>query len=317
MSSALHHDGIAPAEPELRPGPVVVGISTDRDTEYERSLRAAGDWAGRRHVDVLLLAGLGREPADGGTEDPRARFALAEVDRAAEHLALQLDPNQRIHTSAVHDSGVDALLDASQTAGLLVLQRRRLGPLARFRAGSTTSAVAARAACPVLVVHTDDPLPSAPRDHVGVVVGVDDRGHAAVAIAAAFDEASFRGVCLTAVVVWTPLGPTFVPPDELELEAGRATYGAQLSEQLAGYRDRYPDVVVHQLVLAGEPEPVLADVSRGHELLVVARHTEGHGVRRNLGPVTRRILEEARCPVLVTASDRPERVSRHRRSDDE
>ncbi len=310
------HDGIAPAEPELRPGPVVVGISTAHDTEYERSLRAAGEWAGRRDVDVLLLTGVGGSGPVEPAEDPRDRFVLAEIDRAADHLALQLDPHRRIHTSAVPGSGADALVAASRTAGLLVLQRRRLGPLARWRAGSTTAAVAARAECPVLIVHADDPLSEPSGDRVGVVVGVDARGHAGRAIAAAFEEASFRGVGLTAVVVGAPLGPTVVPPDAGELEASRTGYALQLSEQLAGYRDRYPDVEVQPVVRAGETAAVLAEVSRGHELLVVSRHTDGHGVRRDLGPVTRRVLEEAHCPVLVVGADRPGHPTRHRRSDE-
>jgi len=317
MSSTLRHDGLAPTEPDLRPGSVAVGISTAADAGYERSLRAAGEWAARRHVDVKLVVGLGHEPSPAHPDDPRPRFALAEIDRAADHLTLQLDPHQRIHTSVRHDSAVDALLDESATAGLLVLQRRRLGPLARLRAGSTTAVVAANAACPVLIVHADDPIPGPPNDGGSVLVGVDQRGHGERAIAEAFEEASWRGVCLTALMVWAPLGPTFVPPDDLEIDAGRTACRAQLAEQLAGYRDRYPDVAVHELVLAGEPEPVLADLSRSHELLVVARHTEGHRARRNLGAVTRRIIEEAHCPVLVTPTSRPAQVRRHRQTADQ
>lgn len=316
MTSTVRHDGIAPAEPELRPGAVVVGIGTARDTGYEHALRAASDWAGRRDVDVLLLTGLGRPDPTHPYEAGGPRFALAELGRAAEHLALDLHPQQRVHTDAVPESGVAALVAASKTAGLVVLQRRRLGALSRLRAGSTTAAVAARADCPVLVVHVDDPAPDGGGDHAGVVVGVDDRGHAARAIAAAFDEASFRGVCLTAVLVWAPIGATFVPPDDAELAASRATYGVRLAEQLAGYRDRYPDVVVHPVVLPGDADIVLSELSRGHQLLVVSRHTDGHGTRRNLGSVTRRILDEAHCPVLVTAAGRPASVSRHRQSDD-
>ncbi len=207
------------------------------------------------------------------------------------------------------------LVAASTTAGLLVLQRRRLGPLARLGAGSLTAAVAARADCPVLVVHADDLRPDAPGDHAGVVVGVDDRGHAARSVPAAFEEASFRGVCLTAVLVWAPIGATFVPPDDSELEAARATYAVRLAEQLAGYRDRYPDVVVHQVVLPGDAALVLSELSRGHELLVVSRHADAHTTRGSLGSVTRRVLEESHCPVLVTGAGRPAPVARHRHSE--
>ena len=314
MSSTVHHDGLAPSEPDLRPGSVVVGISTAPDAGHDRSLRAAGEWAARRHVDVKLVVGLGYEPSPAHPDDPRPRSALAEIDQVADHLTLQLDLQQRIHTSVRHDSAVDALLDEAATAGLVVLQRRRLGPLARLRVGSTTALVAANADCPVLIVHADDPDPGPSGDQVGVLVGVDQRGHGGRAIAEAFEEASWRGVGLTALMVWEPIGPTLVPPDDGELETGRAGYGVQLAEQLAGYRDRYPDVAVRELVLAGQPEPVLADLSRRHELVVVARHAEGHSGRRNLGPVTRRIIEEAHCPVLVTPTSRPAQVRRHRQA---
>lgn len=316
MTSTVRHDGIAPEEPELRPGAVVVGIGTARDGAYAGALREASDWAGRRGVDLLLLAGVGRPDPEHPHDDEGPRVALAELAKAAEQLALERHPQQRVHTEAVPEPGLAALVAASTTAGLLVLQRRRLGPLARLRAGSTTAAVAARAACPVLVVHADDPRPDTPGTRSGVVVGVDDRGHAASALAAAFEEASFRGTCLTAVMVWAPIGATFVPPDDSELAATRTTYAVRLAEQLAGHRDRYPDVVVHPVVLPGDADLVLSELSRGHELLVVARHADAHGTRHSLGSVTRRILEEAHCPVLVTAAGRPSPVSRHRRSED-
>ena len=314
MSGTLHHDGIAPEEPSLRPGRVVVGISNG-DESYDRSLRAAEAWAARRRLDVELVVGLGPAHEGGpGSADPLARFARSEIGAVADHLALKLEPAQRVHTSVSEGSGVDALLAASTGAGVVVLQRRRLGPLARIRAGSTSALVAARAACPVLIVHPDDPAPASDPTPLGILVGVDPRGHAAHAIAEAFTEASWRGVPLTAVLASEPPGPTFVPPDPSETEFLHASAAAELAEQLAGHREQYPDVELHQSVVWGRPVPVLADLSARYELLVVARHTEGRRGRRNLGSESRQLIEEALCSVLITPSSRPTPVARHRRS---
>lgn len=309
MSHTVQHDGIAAEQPTLRPGYAVVGVSTSFRA-HDRSVLAAGEWAARRDADLKLVVGL--EPTDTEDDDLRPRLALAEIDRVADHLALKLDPFQRIHTSIRHQSGIDTLLAESATAGLVVVQRRRMGPLARLRAGSTSAVVAARADCPVLIVHGDDPVTDPIGDRTGVLVGVDGRGHASRALAEAFEEASWRRVPLTAMIVWTPLGATFVPPDVTELEYGSSSTAVTLSEQLAGYRDRYPDVALHEVVLSGEPEPALVEMSRDHALLVVARHTEGRHGRRNLGATTRRVIEEAHCPVLVTPTSRPAPVARHR-----
>ena len=314
MSSTLHHDGVAPEEPNLRPGRVVAGIS-NRDESYDRSLLAAEAWAARRHLDVELVVGLG--PDDGMSAqgiDDRLRFARSEAGAAADHLALRLEPAQRVHTSISESSGVDALLAASTSAGVVVLQRRRLGPLGRIRAGSTSALVAARAACPVLIVHPDDPAPASDGARSGILVGVDPRGHAAHAIAEAFAEASWRDVPLTAVLVSEPPGPTFVAPGPSETEFLHASAAAELAEQLAGHREQYPDVEVDQSVLWGRPAPVLADLSARYELLVVARHTEGHRGKRNLGSESRRLIEEAHCSVLITPTSRPTPVARHRHS---
>ena len=149
-------------------------------------------------------------------------------------------------------------------------------------------------------------------DKVAIVTGAG-RGIGR-AIAEAFAEASWRGVPLTAVLASEPPGPTFVPPGPSETEFLHASAAAELAEQLAGHRERYPDVELHQAVRWGQPVPVLADLSGSYELLVVARHTEGHRGRRNLGSETRRLIEEAHCSVLVTPTSRPLPLTHHRHS---
>ncbi|HEU4546871.1 MAG TPA: universal stress protein, partial [Microlunatus sp.] len=313
--STTNRDGIAPEEPRLRSGAVVIGVSNRFNADV-RSLRTAAAWAARRHLDVELVVGLDRTAAgdevyQAGTEQ-RRRFALAEIERFANHLALLMDPGQRIHSTVSDQSAVDALVGASESAGLLVLQRRRMGPITRLRVGSTSADVAARSVCPVLILHADDRAEADTDGPRAVLVGVDERGHGEHAIAEAFAEASWRNVPLTAVHAWAPAVPTYLPPGALEGTESHTAIAAGVAEQLAGYRSRYPDVTLRQLVVEGEPVPVLLDLARDHDLLVVARHTEGHRTRRDLGSTARRVIEEAPCPVLITPSGRPAAVARHR-----
>jgi len=313
--STTYRDGIAPEEPGLRSGPVVIGVS-NRFTADVQSLRAAAAWAARRHLDLQLVVGLDRTGTDdevyqAGTEQ-RRRFALAELERLANHLALLLDPTQRIHTSVSDLPAVDILVAASATAGLLVLQRRRLGPITRLRVGSTSADVTARSLCPVLIIHADDRSDPDTDDPRAVLVGVDERGHGEHAIAEAFAEASWRNVPLTAVHAWAPAVPTYLPPGALEGTESHTAIVAGVAEQLAGYRSQYPDVMLRQLVVEGEPVPVLLDLASDHDLLVVARHSDGHRTRRDLGSTARRVIEEASCPVLITPTSRPAVVPHHR-----
>ena len=306
MTTTVHHDGIAPEEPALRTGPVVVGIG-DRVRDSDQSLRAAAEWAARRHLDVKLVMGL--DPVDpfdydAETADQRRCRTMAEVDLAAHQFALYVDLTQRVHAEISDLPAVEALLAEAETAGLIVLQRRELRPFARLRAGSTSSAVAARAHCPVLVVHADDAV-HCTSEKRGVVVGVDERGHAGRAIAEAFKEASWRGVPLTAASAWAPPIYGYAPPLDFEIRETANLAAITLAEQLAGYRDRYPDVELHQVLHCGDPVPMLIDLARQHELVVVARHSDHQRGRRNLGSVTRRVIEEAPCPVLITTTDRP------------
>ena len=72
------------------------------------------------------------------------------------------------------------------------------------------------------------------------------------AIAAAFEEASLRGVDLVAVHAWSDFSLLTVAPadlsdNELPWSAIATAEQAVLSESLAGWKDKYPDVSVPKL----------------------------------------------------------------------
>ena len=63
--------------------------------------------------------------------------------------------------------------------------------------------------------------------------------------------------------------------------------------------EKYPDVQVEQRLRQGRPAKVLADASRGAELVVVGSRGHGGFASLLLGSTSRSLLHHAQCPVLV------------------
>jgi len=77
---------------------------------------------------------------------------------------------------------------------------------------------------------------------------------------------------------------------------------ALISELLAGWTDRYPDVPVERQVVRGDPVVELLEQSGHASLLVVGSRGRGGFIGLLLGSVSRRILKRATCPVAVVRS---------------
>ena len=130
-------------------GAVVVGVNSGL-AGCRQALVFAAHEARLRNTVVRLVHGC--EPLSTLTErQPRVplvareRQARRQLRDAAEALRPLLDPGSTVEFRIDPRTGIDALLDQSSTAELIVLQRRDLTVLGRITAGSTSSAVAARA----------------------------------------------------------------------------------------------------------------------------------------------------------------------------
>jgi nucleotide-binding universal stress UspA family protein len=182
-----------------------------------------------------------------------------------------------------------------------VLGTPGLSRLGRVLVGSVSVALAAHAPCPVTLVrpHVGDDEPPAEGP---VVLGVDGTPAGEEAIAAAFEEASWRGARLTAVHClheaflsavfeenrWTMDGPA---TEEHEREL--------LAQRLAGWQEKYPDVVVDRVVPAGRPAERLLDFADRAQLLVVGSRGLGGFRGLALGSTSQALMSYALCPVLV------------------
>ncbi|MEP6853286.1 MAG: universal stress protein [bacterium] len=284
-------------------GPVVVGV--DGSPEADTALVWALDEARSRGVPIRLVHGAGRDRTLSMAElyayvpvpDPAqvegvARRLLAEAATRAHDLAPHV-----LVTTHVHDDPVSALLEESESASTVALGSRHLGALGSAVLGSVGGAVAARAACPVVVVRGPAALAA---ESAAVVVGVNAGEESQAALAFGFDIASRRSLPLHAVLCWHPDRLAEMlwraePPAPTRVEAW-------LSEAVAGWRERYPEVRLHSAVVRDHPVAGLVAASTAQHLLVVAARGRRSFAGTLLGSVSQGVLHHATCPVAVVPS---------------
>lgn len=228
----------------------------------------------------------------GRSGDELLATASAE---AARHL-----PQVRITVHWVSDTPAAALVDASWGARRLVVGSTGRGQWATLF-GSVTARVVGAAHCPVVVVR-GDAEPAGP-----VVVAVDGSDHCEPALQFAFLEASRRRCALFAVHAWQiPLAVTGAGLRSAAMAPGPlADYdvaaGARraLTDALAPWRGRFPDVAAHERLLQGPPELVMADETAGAALVVVGSRGRGPLAGLLLGSTSQALTRTAKCPVAV------------------
>jgi nucleotide-binding universal stress UspA family protein len=153
--------------------------------------------------------------------------------------------------------------------------------------------------CPVAVI--GDAAPIAPKDlRRPVVVGIDGSPASELATAIAFGEASGRSVDLVAVHSWRD--PDLSKGMDMDWSALQSIASKNLARRLAGWRERYPDVTVHQHVVWDNPARHLLDEAKSAQLLVVGSHGRGGFAGMVLGSVSTAVAQAARIPVIVARS---------------
>ncbi|MEI7518884.1 MAG: universal stress protein [Mycobacteriaceae bacterium] len=232
-------------------------------------------------------------------QEEAGRTLLATAVKTAEEAALAVGDGSRpitVTTEMVSGSSVPVLAELSGRAQLIVVGCRGRGALARGLLGSVSTGVLHHATCPVAVVHDEDPLIPHP-SKAPVVVGVDGSPASERAVEIAFEEASFRGVDLVAVHVWSDTGMLEFPGvDWSVLQSGAEE---TLAERLAGWGERYPDVLVRRVVVADRPAHQLLEQAQAAQLLVIGSHGRGGFAGMVLGSVSTAVANAARIPVVV------------------
>jgi nucleotide-binding universal stress UspA family protein len=277
--------------------PVVVGV--DGAPSALDAVRWAAREAIRRRAPLELISAFSWSGRYRGTMLTSAHAAVAAATETAAEAAGGIEISGRV----VDGFPVPLLVAASRRAGLLVIGDRGLGGFTSLLVGSVAIGLAAHAECPVVVVRGEN-------DTAGpVVVGIDGSPLSEEALAFAFQAADTREVPLIAVHAWTDsvLDPAVVP-----LLAWADIETAEhplLSERLAGWGEKYPDVEVRRVVARDRPAHALIEqaTAAGAQLVVVGSHGRGGATTLVLGSVSHAVLHHSPCPVVVV---RPERTPR-------
>jgi nucleotide-binding universal stress UspA family protein len=292
----------------ITPHGVVVGA--DGSPSSRVAVRWAAHEAAMRHVPLTVVhvaASLsvaastlawpaGRVPEEVlEIQENESRRIIAEAIKVAEDSAEGGD-RPEISSELFFGGAVPTLVDLSKESQMVVVgchgrtgQHRRL-------LGSVSTGLIHHAHCPVAVIH--DEIPSSLQSaQLPVLVGIDGSRASESATGIAFDEASWRGVDLLALHVWTDadMSTVFgVEPSVVQSAAEKT-----LAESLAGWQERYPEVTVHRLVEFEQPARHLLDQSERAQLVVVGSHGRGGFAGMLLGSVSTAVAQEARVPVII------------------
>lgn len=291
---------------------IVVGVDGSPQSMHAVDW-AAGAAIARRcplrivHAFLWPLLNVPLGPPDLGPPDAGLRNAAEDILAAAVDRARQAAPALEISTDLPVCSPAAALIEASHDAGLVVVGHRGLGGFTGLLIGSVGVQAAAHADCPVVVVRGSDTVEPGPAaGHV--VVGVDGSPLSDLAIDFAFAHAALHGLSVAAVHVYQR--PEFTVPADQPLPGpdgeDRRDYETRLlTDALAGYDEKYPDVPVHRKIVVGRPSAVLVAESGGAALTVVGSRGRGGFTGLLLGSTSQTVLQHATGPVAVVRAHTP------------
>jgi nucleotide-binding universal stress UspA family protein len=288
---------------------VVVGF--DGSSSASAAAAWAADQARVLSRGLTLVHALMPPVATGGlgVSLPPSLDLLDELELQAHHqleaeAARVGEPQARTRVAVGSPSAV--MLEASETACLVVVGSRGRGGFKGLLLGSVSAQIAAHAQCPVGVIREGGPT-----DGDAVVIGIDGSPAAESALSFAFDQASRRGLRIIAVHAWdvpaydlliVPNGPVPVPLSNVADEEIRLT-----AEVLAGFRADYPDVDVEERLVRAPAVQAILEASDRAAMIVVGTHGHGPAMGALLGSVSNGVLHKSVRPVVVVPPHEPER----------
>lgn len=299
----------------LAPPAVVVGI--DGSPGALRAARWGARHAVRSGAPLQLVAAFGWAPnthhdpphAAVGPSEESGHYThtyrdllldmreeqLDEAVTAAKHAAPTVTVSHDVRVG----HPVPVLCAAAADAEVLVVGSRGLGGVAALVLGSTALGVAARAGCPVVVVRDEEPATGESRP---VVVGVDQTPTSESALGFGFAQASLYDAPLVVAHLFH-FEPGFPPLQEAEIATAVDAERAKLTERLARWSDKYPDVEARTVVGRDGAADGLIELSRTAQLIVVGSRGRGGFVGQLLGSVSQTVLHHAHSPVAVVRTE--------------
>jgi nucleotide-binding universal stress UspA family protein len=288
--------------------PIVIGLALRDDDAAPLALGSR--LAELTGAPLALVSAFMHEPELPRPIPELDTVLLDETQAVLEERADSLRDRFVVTAHARHGSAVHSLHEVCEAlhAGLLVVGSEHRGRLGRVLAGSVTAGVLHGSGCAVAV---------APRGYSGgealerIAVAFDgsDESRDALAVAAGLAEvagAALRSYTVMQPVEWSPaltMPGWVVPTSYVDLHREHAEH------LVAEARAALPEGTLEDAeMLTGRPEHALVGASHDADLLVCG--SRGFGGLRSvmLGSVSRALVNNAACPVLVT----PRAPDRHR-----
>ena len=284
--------------------PAVVAGIDGSDTALGAAQWAA-EFATRHALPLTLLHAIPKLHWDFASADaPADLYGSTHADgvlAAAEAAVRSTHPDLAIHATAVKGAVATTLVDASDSARLVVVGT---GAADHRALGSHAVKIAHRALCPVAVwrqpvaKRTGKPLP--------VIVGIDESDQSTRALAEAFDIAGTLHAPLTVVHMWEigaavgmgDLGGEG-PMDWQLLDVLQSQQRQRLDELVEPFASKYRNAHVSKVFQDISPAKGLTDLSREAQLIVVGSHGRGKLADSIFGSVSQNLIHHAECPVLV------------------
>lgn len=287
-------------------GSIVVGV------DGSEPAAAALDWAirqaaaERRPLTVVHACGVPGAMQD--FEDIVANErGLRSVGRSIAREAVEdvrlADSTVAVESVVTMGHPETVLVEASESADVLVVGARGRGTVASALLGSVSAVVARESVCPVVIVREFEEPDDDEEGPRRVVCGVDGSPVSTAAVEFAFRMASVRRAPLTL------LHATWDRREQASSLIDLRTYAEKVnlnereerlvSETVAGLCEKYPDVAVTESYRRGEPVRQLVEASRDASLLVVGTRSRRLLATTLLGSVSRGVSERAYCPVAV------------------
>jgi nucleotide-binding universal stress UspA family protein len=286
-----------------RTAPVVVGI--DGSTAGNKAMEWAADEAQRRGASLVVVHAGDVEQRSALTLGTAAMveaevygYGTTLLEDAVATLVYR-NPSVPVSTRLIAERPARALIDESETAGLLVLGRGNESRLGAFLLGSIAHRVLAHAVCPTVVIgeqcHTDGST---------VVVGVSMSDGGQTAMRFACEEAALRGATVIGVRCWSdatlvPAGFVYMMPEALQ--RWQAAEQHILETWVAQAEHEFPGLIVKGRLSNLPIESAIKDASHRAGLIVVGTRRGLDESLPRLGPIASWAIYHADCPLAITA----------------
>ncbi|UOZ02999.1 universal stress protein [Amycolatopsis sp. WQ 127309] len=285
---------------------VVVGV--DGSGASMAAVAWAAKVASARHLELEIVHGLRSTELrhDDGMAGTDVLFDAVRQDgdrvvAGSRKVAASIDEDLVVTAKTPAESPAPLLVGLSRQARMVVVGASGSGGFTGMLLGTTAATLVDHAHSPVAVIRGRHGTAHVPESGP-VVVGVDGSATSELAIAAAFEEASFRGAPLVAVHAWSDVtyedfyGAVRIMP---QWESAREDEERLLAQRLAGWQEKYPDVGIRRVLCRDRPRHALLEAAQTAQLVVAGNRGRGGFAGMLLGSTSQALVQHAACTVLV------------------